>query len=119
MSFSRLLIHVSDNYPLQWRSSVCHNKLIFFTDLSGEKKVELIHDISTATKNISDWKSHIVGAVAQDSCRLNFLEHIKEGEVEMIMDWGIKFLPLMYREKPSELFAQKGLNWHVIVCTYQ
>lgn len=34
----------------------------------------------------------------------------------VVMDWSMKFLPLLFREKQSDWFGQKGLNWHVTVC---
>lgn len=29
------------------------------------------------------------------------------------MDWAMKFLQLKYREKQSEWFGKRGINWHV------
>ncbi|CAC5421285.1 unnamed protein product [Mytilus coruscus] len=31
------------------------------------------------------------------------------------MDWAMKYLPNMFREKQSDWYGQKGKNWHVIV----
>ncbi|CAC5391175.1 unnamed protein product [Mytilus coruscus] len=35
------------------------------------------------------------------------------------MDWVMKFLPMSLREKQSDWFGQKGVNWHVSVCIYK
>ncbi|XP_076111669.1 uncharacterized protein LOC143079930 [Mytilus galloprovincialis] len=35
------------------------------------------------------------------------------------MDWAMKFLPLAFREKQSDWFGQKGVNWHVSVCIFK
>ncbi|XP_063436491.1 uncharacterized protein LOC134717922 [Mytilus trossulus] len=35
------------------------------------------------------------------------------------MDWAMKFLPLSFREKQSDWYAQKGINWHVYVCIFK
>lgn len=37
----------------------------------------------------------------------------------LIMDWAMKFLPITFREKQSNWYGQKGLNWHVSVCIYK
>ncbi|XP_063418195.1 uncharacterized protein LOC134700982 [Mytilus trossulus] len=37
----------------------------------------------------------------------------------VVMDWAMKFLPLLFREKQSDWFGQKGLNWHVTVCVFK
>lgn len=53
--------------------------------------------------------------VAQDLCRHDHFKKL----AEVILDWAMKFLPLIYREKQSEWFAQKGFNWHVTVCVFK
>jgi hypothetical protein len=35
------------------------------------------------------------------------------------MDWVMTFLPMSYREKQSDWFGQKGINWHVSVCIFK
>ncbi|CAC5397246.1 unnamed protein product [Mytilus coruscus] len=44
--------------------------------------------------------------------------NLKNGEVMVVMDWAMKFPPLLFREKQSDWFGQKGLNWHVTVCIF-
>ncbi|CAC5382469.1 unnamed protein product [Mytilus coruscus] len=88
-------------------------------DLSIEKQQELEHDLSTSESAVLDWKCHIVRLVAQDSFRKEKLQNLKNGEVMVVMDWAMKFLPLLFREKQSDWFGQKGLNWHVTVCVFK
>ena len=57
--------------------------------------------------------------VAQDLCRHDHFKKQAEDKVVVILDWAMKFLPLMNREKQSEWFAQKGFNWHVTVCVFK
>ena len=57
--------------------------------------------------------------VAQDLCRHDHFKKQAEDKVVVILDWAMKFLPLIYREKQSERFSQKGFNWHVTVCVFK
>ncbi|VDI70614.1 Hypothetical predicted protein [Mytilus galloprovincialis] len=68
-------------------------------DLSIEKQRELEPDISTSESAVFGWKCHIVTLVAQDSCRKEKLLNLKNGEVMVVRDWVMKFLPLLFREK--------------------
>lgn len=96
-----------------------HFYLDLFADLCEEKLAEITHDIESAVNNIDDWKSHIVRGVAQDMCRSDLFQNLADNEVVLVMDWAMKFLPLMYREKQEEWYGQKGFNWHVIVCVFK
>lgn len=31
----------------------------------------------------------------------------------------MKFLPITFREKQSDLYGQKGIHWHVSMCVYK
>jgi hypothetical protein len=84
-----------------------------------ELKSELLKDIEIAECSILSWKQHLIRSVNQDRCRQDLLQNLKNDEVLIIMDWAMKFLPLSFREKQSEWFGQKGLNWHVCVCIFK
>ncbi|CAG2196655.1 unnamed protein product [Mytilus edulis] len=43
------------------------------------------------------------------------MESLEPHQLLLVMDWAMKFLPMRYREKQSDFFGQKGLNWHVSV----
>ncbi|XP_033762985.1 uncharacterized protein LOC117344356 [Pecten maximus] len=47
------------------------------------------------------------------------LEHLEQNQTLLILDWAMKFLPLHFREKQSDWFAQKGINWHVTVSVFK
>lgn len=65
------------------------------------------------------WRRHVIRCFNQDRGRTSMLDELKPGEVLIIMDWAMKFLPLSFREKQSDWFGQKGLNWHVCVCIFK
>ena len=90
-----------------------------FADITEEKRSELIADIDNASQNIYQWKEHIVRSVNQDRGRTDLLDSLKRDEALIVMDWDMIFLPMSYREKQSDWFGQKGINWHVSVCIFK
>ncbi|XP_076080552.1 uncharacterized protein LOC143051543 [Mytilus galloprovincialis] len=88
-------------------------------DIPDEVRNDLLASIDVAEAKILEWKSHIVRGVNQDLARILLLEELKDGECLIIMDWAMKFLPLAFREKQSDWFGQKGVNWHVSVCIFK
>jgi hypothetical protein len=66
-----------------------------------------------------DWKRHVVRTINQDKCRKDLLKGLTSEQAVLVMDWAMKFLPMSFREKQSEWFGQKGINWHVAVCIYK
>lgn len=93
--------------------------IIYFADIPDEVRNDLLASIDVAEAKILEWKSHIVRGVNQDLARILLLEELKDGECLIIMDWAMKFLPLAFREKQSDWFGQKGVNWHVSVCIFK
>lgn len=92
----------------------------FFSEIPADKLGELLNDIEQSETSIMSWKQHIIRCSNQDHCRLDLIiDGLKTDEVLVIMDSAIKFLPLSFREKQSEWFAQKGMNWHICVCVYK
>ena len=49
----------------------------------------------------------------QEKCKQSLLLSLLEDEVFILSDWGMKFLQIKFREKQSELFAKRGVNWHL------
>lgn len=72
-----------------------------------------------AENNIARWKEHIVRSINQDKGRTEILNNLKEEEALIVMDWAMKFLPMAFREKQSEWYGQKGINWHVSVAIFK
>ncbi|XP_061184852.1 uncharacterized protein LOC133192865 [Saccostrea echinata] len=73
-------------------------------------------DVTEARNNIQAWKAHIVRTINQDRGRVDLLDSMQTCHVLLVMDWAMKFLPLLHRERQSDWFGQKGISWHVTVC---
>ena len=80
-----------------------------------EIRAEFIHDFQTCKEKIFQWKQHILRTVNQEAAKTSILENLKEDEVLIVMDWAMKFLPWIDREKQTDFYGKKGINWHVSV----
>ena len=94
-------------------------KVISECALSEEAKVEFNSELEMCITNISQWKAHIIRTLNQDEGRVNVLDNLKPNQALLVLDWVMKFLPKFFREKQSDWFGQKGLNWHVTVCIFK
>ncbi|KAK3108141.1 hypothetical protein FSP39_001889 [Pinctada imbricata] len=88
-------------------------------DLPEDISEDFLASIDVAESKIQNWKSHIMRSANQDLARSLLLSGMDYGEALIIMDWAMKFLPIAYREKQSDWYGQKGVNWHVCVCIYK
>ena len=52
-------------------------------------------------------------SVNQESAKQEALQSLDSQSVLVVIDWAMKFLQMKYREKQSELFAKRGLSWHI------
>ncbi|XP_052097306.1 uncharacterized protein LOC127732267 [Mytilus californianus] len=80
---------------------------------------DIYGDIESACGRITDWKRHILRTINQDKGRSDLLKSLSSEQAVIVMDWAMKFLPMSFREKQSDWFGQKGINWHVSVCIYK
>ena len=64
-------------------------------------------------------EKHILRTVNQDMARKPILENLKSNQVLIERDWGMKFIPMQYRESQSSWYGKRGLNWHVTEATFQ
>ena len=80
---------------------------------SNEQKEDFKHDLAQARDMIFQWKSHILRAENQERAKQNVLSSLQDNSVMVLMDWAMKFLQLKYREKQSEWFGKRGMNWRV------
>jgi len=80
---------------------------------SIDKKEDLRHDHNQAKEMIFQWKSHIIRAENQDRAKRNILGSLQSDTALVVMDWAMKFVQLKYREKQSEWYGKRGINWHV------
>ena len=70
-------------------------------------------DLMRAKDAIFSWKAHILCSENQEKAEEVALKDLNERSVLIVMDWVMKFVQLRYREKQSDWFAKRGLNWHI------
>lgn len=39
-----------------------------------------------------------------------------DGDLFLVADWAMKFLPRKFREGQTDWFGKRGINWHIAVC---
>ena len=90
-----------------------------------DTKEELVHDFEEAYEHIQKWKSHILRSINQERAKQNVLDNLNESSVLIVADWAMKFEQTRFREKQSDWYGKRGLNWHmssviftVVVTTY-
>ena len=84
-----------------------------WTPYSKDHQQDLIYDFECAQNDIFQWKEHILKSIYQDQDKQDLLKQKDPNTALLVMDWAIKFLQLKYREKQSDWFGKRGLNWHV------
>ncbi|XP_069107183.1 uncharacterized protein [Argopecten irradians] len=94
-------------------------KIIEESVFSEDDKADLNEELTDCCKQIDQWKAHILRTLNQDEARITILDSLKPHQALLVLDWAMKFLPTFYREKQSDWFGQKGINWHVTVCIYK
>ncbi|CAC5367883.1 unnamed protein product [Mytilus coruscus] len=94
----------------------CADHCISFalSDPMDQKHQQLMH----LWKN-NRLEKHILRTINQDKGRSDLLKSLSSEQAVIVMDWAMKFLPMSFREKQSDWFGQKGVNWHVSVCIYK
>ena len=86
----------------------------FFSNMySKEQREEMKYDFKQAKVNVYNWKAHIMRAENQEEGKQDVLKKLDNHTVLILMDWAMKFNKMKYREKQSEWFAKRGINWHV------
>ena len=82
--------------------------------MTKEELARLQFQYSNSFKAILDWKGHILRTINQEKAKQDILGRISDREsCFIIMDWAMKFLPMVYREKMSDFFGKRGRSWHV------
>ena len=79
----------------------------------NEEEDDLQYEADIAEVKIKEWKAHIMRAQNQEQSKQNILLSLQENEVFIILDWAMKFTQMKFREKQSEWFGKRGINWHI------
>ena len=78
-----------------------------------EKADDLRYEADIAEVKIKEWKAHIMRAQNQEQSKQNILLSLQQNEVFVILDRAMKFTQMKFREKQSEWFGKRGINWHI------
>ena len=68
-----------------------------------EIRTDYLHDFQNCRDKIWQWKQHILRTVNQGYAKEDILKNLKEDEVFIVMDWAMKFMPWIDREKQISL----------------
>ena len=80
---------------------------------STDQQDDLLYDVVQAQNSILQWKAHILRAANQDRAKTDALLSLQCDTNLVVMDWAMKFTQMKYREKQSEWFGKRGMNWHI------
>ncbi len=80
---------------------------------SNEQREEMKYDFKQAKDHVHKWKAHILRAENQEQGKQDVLKKLDNHSALILMDWAMKFNKMKYREKQSEWFSKRGINWHV------
>ena len=75
--------------------------------------------VEKAVNAIQELKKHIIRAKNQDKARHHTIASMDEGQVLVIADWAMKYLPRKFREGQTDWFAKRGVNWHITYSAFK
>lgn len=79
-------------------------------------KDEAVFLSQKAKEAICAWKAHQLRPINQDNARIQVIASLGDGDVLIVQDFAMKFMPSEYREAQSQFFGKRGISWHVTVC---
>ena len=85
---------------------------------SCEVKSEVVHDFQRSRTKVMEWKCHVLRTVNQETAKKDILSNMGSEEVLIVMDWAMKFIPWFDREKQSDYYGKKGINWNVSIAIF-
>ena len=74
---------------------------------------EGMYDAAQAQDMVLQWKAHILRAENQDRAKTDAVNCLQSDTILIVMDWAMKFIQMKYREKQSEWYGKRGMNWHI------
>ena len=80
---------------------------------SQDHKENLLYDATQAQEMVLQWKAHVLRAENKDLAKTDAVLSVQDDTVFILMDWAMKFTQMRYREKQSEWFGKRGMNWHI------
>jgi len=80
---------------------------------SIDQQEDLLYDAVQVQNSFLQWKAHTLRAANQDRVKTNAVKSFQYDTILVVMDWAMKFTQTKYREKQSEWFGKRGMNWHI------
>ncbi|PFX16123.1 hypothetical protein AWC38_SpisGene19629 [Stylophora pistillata] len=78
-----------------------------------EHQEDFAYNFLQAKRHIFDWKAHILRSENQDLAKQDVSRSLDVTSALITRDWALKSQCQRYREKQTEWFGKRGLNWHV------
>ena len=73
---------------------------------------KLNHILIQTDAAVKKFKSHTIRIANQNRAKSDLLDNLKpDTEALIIVDWAMKLLPTYSRERQTDFFAQRGMNW--------
>ena len=69
---------------------------------------DLLYDVKKAKGHVEEWKAHVFRSENQDLAKQD-----ASNSILIFLAWAMKFVQMKYREKQSEWFGKRGINWHI------
>ncbi|KAK3106377.1 hypothetical protein FSP39_018797 [Pinctada imbricata] len=85
-------------------------------DMEWENPEANLFQVEKSIKAVEELKGHILRSKNQERGRADITGSLKVGEMFVVSDWAMKFLPRKYREGQTDWFGKRGINWHITVC---
>ena len=86
---------------------------------SKEQQEDLLYDYYNARAQVEQWKANILRSQNQDKAKHDIVDGLDNNSVFILCDWAMKFLQVKYREKQTDWFGKRGLNWHISSCIFK
>ncbi|XP_063446753.1 uncharacterized protein LOC134726283 [Mytilus trossulus] len=83
--------------------------------LQSKQYLRTDYKVQQATKSIFSLKKHIIRCKNQDLAKTHLFETMPSGEVLLVCDWAMKFLPRKFREDQCDWFGKRGIPWHISI----
>ena len=126
---------LSDTQCLEFKTSCTHDHMELcescnslrntlgsvLSEINGSQDVHLysrdqqegMYDAAQAQDMVLQWKAHILRAENQDRAKTDAVNCLQSDTILIVMDWAMKFIQMKYREKQSEWYGKRGMNWHI------
>ena len=62
---------------------------------------------------MEEWKVHLLRSENQDLAKQYALKQIKVNSILIFLDWAMRFVQIKYREKQSEWYSKRPINWRI------